>query len=355
MNPNRPAFFTACFSALALSAALALPAAGDDDDDAAAPGGMPASGGAAKAQSPAPPPAGTLRLTPARQKTSGLVVEPLQPVSFQPETTAYGKVLDIQPLLELRVRYRAARADAEVTAAALELARKNRDRLSTLHRADIVAGRELVQAEAQWQTDRAKEEAARRLMGEIRREAQQAWGAELAHLALDGEAPLFDDFLNHRRLLLLVALPSGYALPNGNTPLFVARDSDRTRAVKAEPLSPAPRTDELVQGETWFYHTAGERLRSGMRVSVWAPLAGEKLDGVAIPLSAVVWQAGKPWVYRRIDAETFARTEIAAYRDYAGAWFVDRGFAPGEPIVVTGGQMLLSEEFRGQIPDEDDD
>jgi len=34
---------------------------------------------------------------------------------------------------------------------------------------------------------------------------------------------------------------------------------------------------------------------------------------------------------------------------------VRAGLRSGERIVVTGGQMLLSEEFRWQIPEEDND
>lgn len=331
--------------ALALVALLSTPPAlgRDDDDDGAAPVPSPA----------VAPSVGGVRLDAERQRRAGLVVAALKPARFQPEADAYGKVLDIQPLLELRVRERAARAEAEVAAAAHTLARKNRDRLAALHRADIVAGRELVQAEAQWQEGRAKEDAARRLLAEIHREARQAWGGALARLALDGDAPLFDDFLNHRRALLLVVLPTGYA--PGAGPLAVGRDRDRARATPAAPLSPATRTDELVQGETWFYHTSNPHLRSGMRVNAWVPLGGGQRDGVDIPPGAVVWQAGKPWVYRRAGAEGFVRVEVADYRDHAGGWFVERGLAPGEEIVVTGGQVLLSEEFRQQIPDEDDD
>jgi hypothetical protein len=301
------------------------------------------------------PVSGGVRLGAAQVRDAGLKVEPLRAVALQPETTAYGKVLDVQPLLELRVRHRTARAEAEVAAAALELARSNRERLSYLHREEIIASRELVQAEAQWQADRAKADAARRLLDEIRREALQAWGAELARLALDGDAALFEDLLSHRRALLLIALPNGYAMPDGPAPLYVGREPERSRAARAEPISPATKTDELVQGETWFYHAADPRLRSGMRVQVWAPLAGDKLAGVAIPLTAVIWQGGKPWVYRELGEGSYVRAEVADHRDYAGGWFVARGFEPGERIVVTGGQTLLSEEFRGGIPDEDDE
>jgi hypothetical protein len=343
------------FVLLLLSAAVAL-AIEDDDDDAAPRRQAPAAGAETPPRDAAPPlPAGTVRLSPARQKAGGLVAEPLKAVSFQPETLGYAKVLDIHPLLELRVRYRAARSDAEVAAAALGLAEKNRARLRELHRAEIIAGRELVQAEAQWQSDRAREAAARRLMGEIRREADHGFGAELAHLALDGDTALFEDLAAHRRLLLLVALPSGAVLPSRNAALFVARDLDRAHAAQAEPISPAPRTDELVQGETWFFHTTGEHFRAGMRLHAWVPAGGGTRRGVVIPPSAVVWQAGKPWAYKRVGEDGFVRTEIAAHKEGGGGWFVERGFAPGESVVVTGGQLLLSEEFRGQIPDEDDD
>jgi hypothetical protein len=349
----RPAIFLTLLLSFASPVFPAVEEEDDDSVDSSAITAMPDS----RAVNSAPLPAGTLHLSPARQQTGGLMIEPLKPASFQPETPGYGKVLDIQPLLELRVRYRAARADTEVAAAALGLAEKNRRRLSELHRAEIVAGRELVQAEAQWQSDKTREDAARRLAGEIRREAEHAFGMELSRLALDGDSTLFEDLATHRRLLLRVALPSGAALPSRGAALFVARDHDRAHAAKAELISPAPATDDLVQGETWFFHTADEHLRAGMRVHAWAPAGGEQRQGVVIPLSAVVWHAGKPWAYRRVGEDGFARTEIAGYRDYGygGGWFVEKGFAPGESIVVTGGQMLLSEEFRGQIPDKDDD
>ena len=346
MPARRPAL-------LFLALLSALPALGrDDDDDDDAP---PPTAAARPAEaSGAAPQAGVVRLSAERQRAAGLVAAPLRAATLQPETESYAKVLDLQPLLELRVRYRAAQSEAEVAAAAYALAQANRDRLSALHQAEIVAQRELIQAQAQWQSDRAREAAARRLVEEIRREARQAWGEALARLALDGDAPLFEDLLSHRRALLLVALPPGYVPPPGAI-LFVAREHERARAMRAEPLSPATKTDELVQGETWFYHAADATLRAGMRVHAWAPVSGQRLNGVALPLTAVVWHAGQPWAYRQMDAERFARTAIASYRDDAGGWFVAQGFAPGERVVVTGGQMLLSEELRGQIPDEDDD
>jgi len=33
----------------------------------------------------------------------------------------------------------------------------------------------------------------------------------------------------------------------------------------------------------------------------------------------------------------------------SGGWFATRGFAPGDRVVTSGSQQLLSEEFRSQI------
>ncbi|MGZ8219273.1 efflux RND transporter periplasmic adaptor subunit [Methylomagnum sp.] len=342
-------------TALLLSLVIACPAWADDDDDEARETPRSAAPTARPNQTPTAAQAGTVRLTAGRQTASGLAVETLRAVSFQPEATTYAKALDIQPLLALRVRHRAAQTDAEVAAAALNLAEKNRARLTSLHQAEIIASRELAQADAQWRADQARETAARRLMGEIRREAEHAWGVTLARLALDGDAPLLNDLAAHRRVLLLAALPTGQAAPSQSAGLFISRGSDRARAIRAELISPAPATDELVQGETWFFHAPADNLRAGMRVNAWSPLGGGTLEGVFVPLSAVVWQDGKPWIYRRVGGDGFARVEIGAHREYGGGWFVAQGLAAGESIVVTGGQMLLSEEFRGRIPDEDDD
>ncbi|WP_434101604.1 efflux RND transporter periplasmic adaptor subunit [Methylocaldum gracile] len=339
--------------AVLLSAVLVFPAFSDDDDpDAKARSDRPAS---IQKSEPESRRAAAVRMTAEQQKASGLTVEVLNALTFHPEIMAYGKVVDIQPLLALHVRYQTAGTEAEIANAAVELAQKNRNRLTTLHREDIVASRDLAQAEAQYQADRAKLEAARRLMREIRHEARQAWGDELTRIAFDGESRLFQDFLSRSRVLLLIALPSGQSLPPDKRSLFVARENDRSAAHRAELISPAPKTDDLVQGETYFFHAPSDRLRAGMRVNAWLPASGEPLTGVAIPPSAIVWHAGKPWAYRQSDDRTFIRTEITVYREHTDFWFVDHGFAAGDKIVVTGGQLLLSEEFRGNIPDEDDD
>lgn len=332
-----------------------LAAYADDDDDAPVSGTAPTASTASSSGPPSRPAvAGTVRLNAAQTRAAGLELTTLEAVSLHSETPTFGKVLDIQPLLDLRARERDAGSEVEMAAAALTLAEKNRKRVAALHAADILAGRELAHSEAQWLHDRAREAAARRKVEDVHREARHLWGSELARLALATQSPLLEELASHRRYLLQITLPPGSQLPMPGMSLPVAREFDRTHAYRADFIAAAPRTDELTQGETWFYHAPADHLRAGMRVTAWVP-DGRNRPGVMLPARAVVWYAGQPWAYRKDADGSFIRTPVMAHTPSGSLWFVDSSFAPGDQVVTAGAQTLLSEEFRGHIPSEDDD
>jgi hypothetical protein len=79
---------------------------------------------------------------------------------------------------------------------------------------------------------------------------------------------------------------------------------------------------------------------------------GSPVDGVIVPPSAVVWWAGRAWVYRRAGDDAFSRREIPTdmpAEKEAGFVVPASLFKPDEPLVTTAAQLLLSEEFRSQI------
>ena len=330
-----------------LSNHTGMPLAWADDDDDDRPS-------ASQRSRPTRQKPGLVRLTRDQQSAAGLTSEILSSVVLQDETTSFGKVLDIQPLLELRARLRAAQADVDVANAALKLAAKNRNRIQALYQADIIAGRELAQAEAQWQSDFTREQGARRHVEEIHREAEHVWGDALAKLALGDKSELLEKLTSHHRALAQITLPYGSNPTDPKNRMWVARDFDRSRAIQAELISAAPRTDDLVQGETWFFHLPGEHLRAGMRINTWMTGIGPGRQGVYLPASAIVWQAGKSWVYRDEGDGNYTRLVVDPQPSPGNAQLIETGLAPGTRIVVTGAQTLLSEEFRGAIPSEDE-
>lgn len=308
------------------------------------------------AQPPAEPAdAKPLRLSEARQRVGGITVMTLQRAVLSPEDAVQGKIVDISPLLELRTRYRAMLAESGIAETTLALAQKNRDRLARLNQEAIIATKDLVAAESVLAAERTKAATAHRRLREIREEALHSWGPDLFRLAIEEDSNLWDALLQRRKVLALVALPSNHALPAGIRTIHIARNRDREHAVAAELLSAAPNTDNFVQGETYFFHLDAARLRTGMRVDAWIPRSGKTASGVFLPLSAVVWYGGVPWVYLRSGADGFMRVAVTDYDEYGDGWFVRSGLQEGESVVSVGAQLLLSEEMRGEIPREDDD
>ena len=76
---------------------------------------------------------------------------------------------------------------------------------------------------------------------------------------------------------------------------------------------------------------------------------GTTVDGVRVPAAAIVWWQDRAWVYRRANAETFTRIEIATDLPAPGGGYVVKDLPNSAEIVTRGAQLLLSEEFRAQI------
>lgn len=347
------AFLIACIFFLNVSLGFA-----DDDDKPVT-----------KASESARP--GTVFLSTQAQSLSGLQTITLAPASHHAEFTAYGKAINIQPLIELRHRYLVTLTERGGATARFKQAEQNIQRQQDLYREGATSKRNLQVQQAQWQTDKAQVDASSVQSKAIAAEARLNWGPQLTEWALSADSDKMSAFLSGQKTLLQITLPVNKQLANDIVSVDVEASGNRSAASKAELISPAPQTDTTVQGESYFFQTDGRtncsgqscgthiipgdnRIRVGMRVAAWIPEQGESQSGVVIPKSALVWHLDQAFVYIKTAAEQFSRRTIEQYSATSGGYFVGNGINAGEQLVVTGGQMLLSEEFRGQIPNEDD-
>jgi hypothetical protein len=79
-----------------------------------------------------------------------------------------------------------------------------------------------------------------------------------------------------------------------------------------------------------------------------------KSNGVIIPSSAVVWYAGVPWAYFKQGEDQFIRKPISADTEIDKGWF-NKALDIDSEVVISGAQLLLSEEFKYLIKNENDD
>jgi len=287
------------------------------------------------------------------QEQAGIRLTSLTSAQYRNEIHATGRVVELQPLLDLRARYHEIQGEQRIASTALEVARKEFERLQLLHKeAANISGRELQQARLTFETRAAEVQAAAVRLEDLRQQFLQGWGAEITDLFL-GNSDLFTELGARKSVLLLVTVTDDRNHTDSGA-AYVNVPGNREEAQEARYLAPAPATDNRTQGATYYYQVPAGNLRTGMNVDVWIPAGPEMQAGVFIPPAAVIWYADRPWVYVARDQDTFVRTGLRDYTVTRQGWFVTDGFHPGDLLVTAGAQMLLSQEFRWSIPDEDD-
>ena len=289
---------------------------------------------------------GTVELDRAALVRSGIQAAPLESFTHRQVIQAYGVVLSMQGLLDLRNRIVMSRSQLEKARANLETSRREYQRIKSLHDDERnVSDKALQSAERAWRIDEADSSAAREALDAVVNDARLQWGNVIAE-AVSRNTPLFYRLIKQREVLIQITAPSGITIPVAPaTAEIQAGGADR---VEARLVSSSPKTDPKFQGMSFFYLTLSSGLLPGMTVTASLP-AGLPKKGVVVPSSAVVWHQGSAWVYVRQKPGRFVRRALAMDAPVSSGWFVFKSFEPGEMVVVSGAQQLLSQEFHAQI------
>jgi hypothetical protein len=296
-----------------------------------------------------------IRLSSETQKLSGIETITLKPASHHAEFTAYGKAINIQPLLTLRNRYLLALTERSSAKARFKQVEQNISRQQELYRDGVSSKRTLQEQQAQWQSNKAQVDATAFQCKAIIDEALLNWGKELTDWALSSDSDKLGTFLSGRQTLLQITLPANKHLSDTIQTIYIEVSGNRGKANKAELISVAAQTDSAAQGESYYFQTSDKNIITGMNVTAWIPEQNKQMTGVIIPKSALIWYMDQALVYLKTAEETFSRCTIDHYSASAEGYFIPHAIKPGEQIVTKGAQMLLSEELRGQIPNKDDE
>jgi multidrug efflux pump subunit AcrA (membrane-fusion protein) len=298
-----------------------------------------------------------VRVSAASQAASGIALSALQAAASEDFVEVYGSVVNIQPLLETRGRYLVALGDVRARQAALAAAKGEYQRMQLLYRDDRNVSEQAVRnAQARFRSESAQLAAAQAAVGALSDALRTAWGDTIAGWAASAESRALQSLLERRSHLIVLALPFDLPRAAASANVAVAPVIARERLRAARFVSDAPSVETTMPGQTFFYLADGADLRAGTRVVARVSVDGNRQSGILVPREAVVWHAGKSWVYVKQDAETFARHAVDATRELGNGWFNPAGdLKPGDEVVVSGAQLLLSEELKFQIRNENED
>ena len=275
---------------------------------------------------------------------------------FLPEFRAMATVVSLKPLLRVRSEYKKALAALSVAKVMEQSALQELRRLKSLAKgAGSVATKKVNYAQANWREKKAKLQGYQFELDAVRDESLQTWGQAISDWVLAKESAQWQRLLSHEDSLLLVTLPIDASLPDTVSYIRISRAGAKRLARKAYFVSPALMTAQNSQGETYFFKMASGKLRSGMRLDAWVSQGDKPLEGVFVSDKAIVWHEGQPWAYLQLEDELYQRVALQSGFKAAAGMFMTNDVEAGSELVVQGAQMLLSEEFRWQILDEDDD
>ncbi len=278
---------------------------------------------------------------------AGIVVAALQATTHQGTAEAFGSVLDLTELADARSAAATAAVRVERARSALAASTAEHRRVETLNKDEHNASdKALEAATAAWRSDQGELAAAGVALDGLMAAGRQRWGGVVAGW-LERGGPELDRLLQGQERLLQVTLPAG-SVPASAPGVATVRAGDGP-ALEARLVSPAPRTDPRIQGQSFLYVVGGIAAPlPGTNVRVSVPM-GAPLAGVVVPSSAVVWWQGRAWAYVEKAPARFARREVATDVPMPGGWFVTTGLAAGDRVVSSGAQVLLSEEGRAAL------
>jgi hypothetical protein len=260
--------------------------------------------------------------------------EDLAAEKLAPATLVYGRVLDLTPLVGLLMEQLGASAQAEASS-------RTKKRVEALHGSDSIApARDVEAAKAQAVRDQAALES-------VQLRIRMTWGAWFTNA--QNTAELVDALAASRAALVRLDAPLDFEAAPPHTRL--ALGTAALPSFEAKYLTRLPATDAQLQTLGLIYLVGDPTPPAGTGVVAWLDRGGAPLEGVVVPRSALLRYEGLPWVYVRTAPDVLARRPIELVRAMPKGWFVTSGVRPGDTVVTTGAQQLLSAEVGRPVDD----
>lgn len=260
----------------------------------------------------------------------------------------------VKNLISLRNNYVSAAARLEKAGANMVVSQQEFDRLKALYEDHQNASQKAFQsAQGALRSNQADVQASEQDLVLQAAAIRQDWGEVIAKWVTDDPAPL-NRILEQRDLLVQVTMPPGTP---ATAPASIALEIPPSGYTQAKLISPFPRVDPRIQGVSFLYVTPGHLgLAPGLNLVAHLSV-GRLMRGALVPLKAIVWWQGQAWVYEQPAPGRFVRQQVETDTQVEGGFFVSAGILPGDRVVVSGAQMLLSEELgaQGQAGGEDTD
>jgi hypothetical protein len=289
------------------------------------------------------------------QIASGLETINLYSTHLNPTIETFATLVDLLPLLQARADYFKALAEQQTAQLQLEQAQRDMRRIQNLQHENAISTRKFREQKNQLDIAKVNVQASQNQSAILHLQAEAQWGKIVSHWFLSDQHPNFIALSQLKKQLYLIYLPKQLTTPPTTIALQTANQNEPEQSAKLISNAPISAINQQMS-PPYFYLSDSAFHGHYQRVTSHIPTQEEAISGVIIPASALVWHLGQTFAYKKIDDEHFKRIQIDQKKLLStGNYFIQQALQQDDILVISGAQMLLSEEFRGQIPAEDDD
>lgn len=156
--------------------------------------------------------------------------------------------------------------------------------------------------------------------------------------------------------LIKITLPSA----ESNNPIpkkIIFSPINGNNEIEGTFVSEAPTIEPSILGQTFYYLINSSELRIGSKlVGFYTNDQKNQKKLYEIPNSAIVWSNGVSWVYTETESNLFIKKPINLINEIKSGWLAESKLLNDQDLlVINGAQLLLSEEYKYQIKNENED
>ena len=184
------------------------------------------------------------------------------------------------------------------------------------------------------------------------------WGKDFKELIADSKNHYLEKLLKNKYRLIKITIPINQTLDIIPKEIKVSPTNQPKKVYEATLISKAPDIDQSIQGKSFYYYVTEKELEIGLKLKAFIVSDKIKSDKayLFIPKESVIWSSGKAWIFIKNDEGNFLRRPLPKLNEIDGGWIIKEGIIKeNDKIVIDGAQLLLSEEFKYQIKNENED
>jgi len=292
------------------------------------------------------------------EKNSNIQYESLKKTAYTNNSLIYGESIDIMPLIELGSKFSSTNNKLEREMLSLDASKIQLEKLIILNNDNKNISDTAVR-EKKLEVEILQNEivSIRNNSANVIATVEHQWGKDFGGLFTEKNNKMLSLILTGKNKLVKITFSSDEIKNGIPKNINVSPSTDTSKNYEAVYFSSAPEVDANLLGQSFYYVVASNDIMTGEKFTGHDSSTSENKNFLFVPKKSVVWSNGIAWAFfYNPDTDEYLKKSLGEIKETNNGWITNEDILKeGDLIVTEGSQLLLSEEFKYQIKNENED